>query len=83
MVCTHLPGARANLPPCSSNKGPCLVPQELFPQLNLSQPGLHANWPDPEVYHRACEKRGAVKRQQEEDFPARYPLRVTAGRAKV
>ena len=74
----HSRAAQAN---AQSNCAP--IAQEQYPQLDLTQPALRGNWPDPEVYHRVCEKRGAVKRQQEEEFPVRFPLRVTAGRAKV
>ena len=40
-------------------------------------------WPDAECGCRSVEKRGAVKRQTEEEYAVRWPLRVTQGRPKV
>ncbi|PNW82899.1 hypothetical protein CHLRE_06g298800v5 [Chlamydomonas reinhardtii] len=39
-------------------------------------------WPDAECGCRSVEKRGAVKRQTEEEYAVRWPLRVTQGRPK-
>lgn len=67
------------------------VPQAMLPRLQDAFPHLAVDWarwpdvqwPEPECSCRTVEKRGAVKRQQEEDYAVRWPLRVTQGRPKV
>ncbi|GFR52081.1 hypothetical protein Agub_g14541, partial [Astrephomene gubernaculifera] len=55
--------------------------QEAFPSVDWSRwPAVV--WPDPDCACRTVEKRGAIKRQQEEDYAVRWPLRVTQGRPK-
>ncbi len=66
-------------------------PQAMLPRLQDAFPHLavdwarwpEVQWPEPECSCRTVEKRGAVKRQQEEDYAVRWPLRVTQGRPKV
>ncbi|GIL75365.1 hypothetical protein Vretifemale_5166, partial [Volvox reticuliferus] len=55
--------------------------QEAFPNVDWSRwPDIA--WPDVDCVCRTVEKRGAIKRQQEEDYAVRWPLRVTQGRPK-
>ncbi|GLC66211.1 hypothetical protein PLESTF_000396900 [Pleodorina starrii] len=56
--------------------------QEAFPAVDWSR-WPTVVWPDPECAYRGVEKRGVIKRrQQEEDYAVRWPLRVTQGRPK-
>ncbi|EFJ48948.1 hypothetical protein VOLCADRAFT_90280 [Volvox carteri f. nagariensis] len=55
--------------------------QEAFPNVDWSR-WPDVAWPDVECACRTVEKRGAIKRQQEEDYAVRWPLRVTQGRPK-
>ncbi|KAG2449948.1 hypothetical protein HYH02_000052 [Chlamydomonas schloesseri] len=57
--------------------------QEAFPNTSIDWSKWPAvTWPDPECACRSVEKRGAVKRQTEEEYAVRWPLRVTQGRPK-
>ncbi|KAG2429049.1 hypothetical protein HXX76_011290 [Chlamydomonas incerta] len=57
--------------------------QEAFPNTTIDwSQWPAATWPDAECACRSVEKRGAVKRQTEEEYAVRWPLRVTQGRPK-
>eukprot|EP00198_Chlamydomonas_reinhardtii_P002113 XP_001691449.1 predicted protein [Chlamydomonas reinhardtii] len=65
----------------TESMGPRL--QEAFPNTSIDWAQWPAvTWPDAECGCRAVEKRGAVKRQTEEEYAVRWPLRVTQGRPK-